>query len=114
LRGVGYLFVRYLYDRAGGDVASGLAIEDRGGPTFVRRLLDSPKPVALALPEVTGARTAELALDFYSALALAGRERDGGAAPANDCFAFRPVQIDPVTNKPRGVDVFARFHGSRM
>jgi hypothetical protein len=114
LRGAGYLFVRYLYDRAGGDSVQGVELTSRGGPALVRALLDSPKPVALALPEVTGAVTADLAMDFFSALALSDRAAVGGVPPANTCFAYLPTLKDPVTGKQRGASPFASLHGARM
>jgi hypothetical protein len=119
LRGDGYLFVRYLYDRAGGDDAAGLEIENRGGPSLLRALLDSPVWVDQALPALTSSDLASLALDFYTALALSNREQEGreqeGAAPAaNPCFRYLPTQLDPITQKQRGADLFAKFHGSQM
>jgi hypothetical protein len=114
LRGAGYLFVRYLYDRAGGDVVQGVDVQSRGGPALVRALIDSPRPTAAALPDVTGAATADLALDFFSALALSSRAEVGGVAPANACFSYLPTVKDPVTGKQRGASTFANLHGQRM
>jgi hypothetical protein len=114
LRGGGYLFVRYLYDRAGGDRAGGLELENTGGPTLLRALLDSPLWVDQALPRVASADVANLELDFYTALALSNREDTGTAAAANPCFQYLPTSIDPVTQKQRGANLFARFHGSQM
>jgi hypothetical protein len=113
-RGAAYLFIRYLYDRAGGDAAEGLDIVSRGGPAFLRALLDAPEPVASALPRVAGAPLAELALDFYTALALSNRDENGMAAPANPCFSYLPTAKDPITTKQRGTNLFARFHGQGM
>jgi hypothetical protein len=114
LRGGAYLFFRYLYDRAGGDEALGNDIASRGGPALIRALIDAPEPVADALARVTGARPADLALDFYTALALSNREDTGLAAPANACYAYLPTVKDPVTTKQRGTNLFASFHGMRM
>lgn len=114
LRGGAYLFVRYLYDRAGGDAVTGLDIQNRGGPAFWRALLEAREPVGRALFQLTRAQPDDLAMDFFSALALSGREQAGGAAPGNPCFAFLPTVVDPVTGKQRGMNTFASFHGSRM
>ncbi|HKO94251.1 MAG TPA: hypothetical protein VJU61_24020, partial [Polyangiaceae bacterium] len=117
LRGGAYLFVRYLYDRAGGDAANGNEIENRGGPALLRALLDAPAWVSEALPAVSGATVADLALDFYTALALSNREDSaapGAVAAANPCFRFLPTTLDPITKKQRGANVFARFHGAQM
>ena len=114
LRGGGYLFVRYLYDRAGGDRATGIGLENTGGPTLLRALLDAPLWLDQALPRVTSKDLASLELDFYTALALSNREDAGTAAAANPCFQYLPTSIDPVTQKQRGANLFARFHGSQM
>jgi len=117
LRGGSYLFIRYLYDRAGGDAASGIEIENRGGPALLRALLDAPAWVSEVLPAVSGATASDLALDFYTALALSNREdspETGAVAAANPCFRFLPTALDPITKKQRGANVFARFHGAQM
>ncbi len=114
LRGVAYLFVRYLYDRGGGDGVVGLSIEDRGGPAFLRGLIDSPQSMAAALGEITRQTSADIAMDFFTALAMSNREQDSGVAPLNPCFAYLPTVKDPVTGKQRGADLFASFHGMQM
>jgi hypothetical protein len=113
-RGAAYLFVRYLYDRAGGDAAEGPSIVNKGGPAFVRALLDAPEPVAGALPGVAGAPLADLAVDFYTTLAVSNRDENGLSAPANACFSYLPTSKDPVTAKQRGTSLFAQFHGQGM
>jgi hypothetical protein len=115
LRGGAYLFVRWLYDRAGGDLAQADgSIAGRGGPALLRALLDAPSSIAKVLPQTVGSSLADLGTDFYTALAMSNRDEVGGVAPANPCFAYLPTQIDPVTGKQRGADVFAKFHGMQM
>jgi hypothetical protein len=114
LRGGAYLFFRYLYDRAGGDVTSGIDIQSRGGPAFLRALLDAREPVVEALPRVSGASLGDLAMDFFTALALSNREELGLARASNECFRYAPTLADPVTSKQRGTNLFASFHGMRM
>lgn len=115
LRGGAYLFVRWLYDRAGGDaVSADGTISDRGGPTLVRQLLGAPRAISSALPDVVGARREDVVVDFYTAVALSGRDAIGDVPPRNDCFRFAPPHPDPITGKPRGTDLFAQFHGQRM
>jgi hypothetical protein len=115
MRGGSYLFVRWLYDRAGGDTAlSDGTVEGRGGPALVRALLDSPDSVATTLPVATKSAMADIGVDFYTALAMSNRDEAGGVAPTNACFSYLPVQIDPVTGKQRGADVFAKYHGTQM
>ncbi len=115
LRGGSYLFVRYLYDRAGGDVASADgAIEGRGGPAFLRKVLDDPASVAEAMPVGNSGTLADVAFDFYTTLALSNGDKAGRAAPVNACFSYLPTQADPVTGKQRGADLFASFHGQQL
>ncbi len=110
LRGGSYLFVRYLYDRAGADVAnSDGSITGQGGPSLFRALLDAPESVAAALPTQTGAPLSDIAADFYTALAMSNRDEGGGVAPLNPCFAYLPSTKDPIWNKQRGADLFATF-----
>jgi len=115
MRGGAYLFTRWLYDRGGGDLANkDGTIENKGGPTFIRALLDSKDSVATAITTVGKAQAADVAMDFYTTLAMSNRETAGGVAPKNACFAYLPTVSDPVTDKQRGADVFAQFHGQKM
>ncbi len=115
LRGASYLFVRYLYDRAGGDtVKTDGSIEGRGGPAFLRDVLDAKESVAQKTVTVAGTTLPDVAMDFYTALALSNGDKGGGVVPKNSCFSFLPVETDSVTKKPRGADVFASFHGQKM
>jgi hypothetical protein len=115
MRGGSYLFMRWLYDRAGSDVAKADGtIEGRGGPALLRALLDAPGSVANALPGATRSAVGDLAVDFYTTLAMSNREEAGGVAPTNPCFSYLATQVDPVTNKQRGADGFAKFHGAQL
>ncbi len=115
LRGGAYLFVRYIYDRAGGDNAlTDGTIEGRGGSAFLRKVLDDRKSVAAAMPLMGPSTLADLALDFYTALAMSNGEKGGHASPVNACFSYMPTQSDPITGKQRGADLYASFHGQQM
>ncbi len=115
MRGGSYLFMRWLYDRAGSDDATpDGAIVGKGGPALLRALLDSPESVAHALPAATKAPIADIGMDFFTALAMSNRDLVGDASPANGCFSYLPLTTDPITDKPRGADVFQEFHGQRM
>lgn len=115
LRGGAYLFARWLYDRAGGDeaLADGSAV-DRGGPAFVRTVLEDPRTLGTQLPELTGAELADVVADFFAAVALSNRETVGDAAAVNPCFRYRPLATDPVTARQRGADLFVSFHGQAL
>ena len=110
LRGGSYLFVRYLYDRAGGDLANpDGTVTSRGGPALLRALLDSPQTFATVLPTAVGHSSEDLAADFYTALAMSNRDEAMGVAPTNPCFAYLPATRDPIWNKQRGADLYAKF-----
>jgi len=115
LRGSSYLFVRWLYDRAGGDTAKADgSIEGHGGPALLRALLDSRDSIAKTLPGTARSSIDAIGTDFYTTLAMSNRSEVGGVAPTNRCFAYLPTQTDPITGKQRGADVFAQFHGMQM
>jgi len=115
LRGGGYLFVRYLYDRGGGDNAkSDGTIENLGGPAFIRALIDATPSVAASVPTIGKATMPDVAMDFFTALVMSNREKSGGVPPVNSCFSYLPTKDDPVTAKQRGADMFASFHGITM
>ena len=107
LRGIAYLFTRWIYDRAGGD-AQGPdgAIVDRGGPTLLRQLLAAKGSVASEL--LARADRERLVADFYTALAAP----KSGAT--NTCFDFLPTEPDAITQRQRGADPYAEFHGQAM
>ncbi len=110
LRGGSYLFVRYLYDRAGGDQLNlDGSVTTRGGPALWRALLDSPLTVSTVLPTAIGHSKADLAVDFYTTLAMSNRDQVMGVAPTNACFAYLPAVTDPTWTRQRGANVYAKF-----
>jgi hypothetical protein len=107
LRGAAYLFVRWLYDRAGGDrVLADGSIEDRGGPSLVRLLLRSPESISATLTKA--GEVSQLIADFYTSWTLPA------GASQNPCLSFAATTKDSVTGRQRGADPFARFHGMAM
>ncbi len=115
MRGGAYLFARWLYDRGGGDLTKeDGTVESKGGPALIRALLDARESVTAALTTVAKANAPDVAMDFFTTLAMSNRETAGGVAPRNPCFAYLPTASDPVTDKRRGADVFAAFHGQKM
>lgn len=115
LRGGSYLFVRYLYDRAGGDKANpDGTVTGLGGTAFIHAAFEDPRSIAGALPDLTKASLADMGVDFFTTLAMSNREDNGGPAPKNPCFAYLPTSTDPVSTDQRGADVYAKFHGMQM
>lgn len=110
LRGGSYLFVRWLYDRVGGDTAlPDGTLQGQGGPALMRALLDDKASAAKTLAGL--AKIDDIAMDFYTTLAVTNREDVAGPQALNPCFRFAPVVADPVTKKPRGTHVYTTFHG---
>ena len=115
LRGGAYLFARWLYDRAGGDEAlPDGSVESRGGPALLRTLMGDPRTAGETLPEHIDGTLSDVAMDWFTALALSNREAVGDAVAENPCFRYLPVVDDPVTGRQRGADLFAGFHGQQM
>ena len=115
LRGGAYLFVRWLYDRAGSDEAMpGGTVESRGGPMLLRALMEAPESAAAVLPNVAGSTIEDIVVDFYTTLGASNRDTVGGQAPANPCFRYLPTTSDPITGRQRGANVYASFHGQAM
>lgn len=114
LRGGSYWFVRWFYDRGGGDQSQpDGSIKTTGGPVMLRQLLDAKPSVAKQLPVATGSAIGDIAMDFYTALAMSNRDAatPPGVAPANACFAFKPTQQDPTTSRIRGGNTWATYSG---
>jgi len=115
LRGGGYLYVRWLYDRAGADQAEqDGSIVNQGGPAFLRALLDSPETVGDVLPTTAGSSQEDLATDFYTTLPMTNRDDVDGVAPSNGCFAYLPTVEDPITTRQRGASVYSSCAGATM
>lgn len=111
LRGNGYLFMRWLYDRAGGDEAlSDGTLKSLGGPAFIRAITSDDPSIVSLLPEVTGSSLDDIMIDFYTTLSTSNR----GLPDLNPCFEYLPTVEDPVTGKQRGANLFAEFHGMAM
>lgn len=115
LRGGSYWFVRWLYDRGGGDqMPMDGSIKATGGPQFLRELLDAKPSVAKQIPTSTGSSIGDVAMDFYTTLVTSNRDSIGGPAPKNACFAFLPIQLDPLTTRQRGGNTYSSFHGMAL
>ncbi len=115
MRGGAYLFVRWLYDRAGGDLANADGtITSKGGPAFIRAMIDDPATVEKAIGTTGKVVMADAEMDFYTTLAMSNRDVNGGVAPKNACFAYLPTVTDPLTTDQRGANLYASFHGQKM
>jgi len=113
MRGAGYLFMRYLYDQAGGDsLDSSGKVQDRGGMAWLRKYIDSPELGAANVTRTTGKSEAQLSLQFWTALALSNRGQGGGPLCADPRYNYLPTSKDPGSGRQRGCNLFARISAS--
>lgn len=113
LRGVSYLWTRYLFDRMGGERAeSDGSITDLGGVTWSRAIIDLGREGTQAIEVACGEDIEELIFDWWTALFLTGRVgADGEPLPVEARFTYLPQYDDPLTGAPRGFDPYADFRG---
>jgi hypothetical protein len=114
-RGAGYLLLRYLFDQAGGDsIDANGAISDRGGIKWLRGLVEQPELGIASIEKATGKKLSELILNFWSALALTNRGKDGAAINDDPRFSYLPTATDPLTGMQRGCDLHSPLGGTPM
>ena len=113
LRGQAYLFLRYLYDQAGGEEVQGDGtFVDNGGIAWLNAYVDDTERGRELIEAMTGDRAIEeTAFDFYTALVLSNRGPDGAPISANPAYNFLPTQVDPLTERTRGANMFENFRG---
>ena len=107
LRGGGYLFLRYLFEQAGGmTIESDGSFSDLGGIAWIKSFYEVPETGVDAVEVSTGADFQDLALDFWTTLVVSGRD-------INDepTYNFQERVEDPLTGYEHGVDPFANIHG---
>ncbi len=113
LRGQAYLFLRYLYDQAGGEEVQGDGyFVDNGGIAWLNAYVDDTERGRELIEAMTGDRAIEeTAFDFYTALVLSNRGPDGAPISDNPAYNFLPTQVDPLTERTRGANMFENFRG---
>ena len=107
LRGAAYLFLRYLFEQAGGmlvDEAGGF--EDAGGMTWLQTWFDAPELGVDCVEATTGRDLLDLAMDWYTALVVTGREIND-----DPVYNYQEREQDPLTTYEFGVDPYATIHG---
>jgi hypothetical protein len=103
-RGAAYLILRYVYDQLGGDeIDSEGTITDLGGIAFLRAMTDTPLFGYEGLESASGSDADELFLDYYTALLIDDREKDGVPINEDPRFNFGEPWDDPITGKPHGI-----------
>ncbi len=113
LRGAAYLFLRYLFEQQGGMIVhEDGSLEDAGGITWLHDWFTSPELGEDCVPATTGQDLLDLAMDWYTAIVVTGREDDAGQ-PLNDdpAYNYQDRVKDPLTSFEFGFDPYATVHG---
>jgi hypothetical protein len=113
LRGASYLFLRYLWDRAGGErLEADGTITDLGAVAWAHSAIDSAVEGRRNFEDTVGAPIDDILLDWYTALLLTGRTDAAGAPlPVEPRFTYLPRTVDPITGNNRGLDLYGDFMG---
>ena len=116
LRAAAYLFMRYLWDRAGGErIETDGTITDLGSVAWSRRTIDSSAEGRRNFEETVGAPIDDILFDWYTALLMTGRtDADGNPLATEARFLYLPQQTDPITTNARGFDPYGSFAGMTL
>lgn len=107
LRGAAYLYLRYLFEQAGGmDVEPDGTLVDQGGMAFLQQWFDVPELGEDTVFATTGREVDDVSMDWFTALVVSGRVENDDPA-----YNFQPRVVDPVTGYEFGVDMYALIHG---
>ncbi len=107
LRGGAYLFLRYLFEQAGG-----MSIEDdgtqvdEGGMAFLQDWITVPELGPDCVETLTGRTVEDVAFDWYTALVVTGRDLND-----DPVYNYQPRVQDPITKFEYGIDPYATIHG---
>ena len=109
LRGAGYLFLRYLFDQAGGEVMDAAGeLSPSCAAGMLSDWMNSPLTGVELIEEMTGLTYEEVGVNWFTALALSNRP---GAGPVDPVFSYLPVTTDPITENQRGIDLWGSVLG---
>lgn len=112
LRGASYLFLRYLFDQAGGE-----SMEPDGtflpscGSQLLHRWVNSPSTGPELVEEVTGLSYETVLTNWFTALALSNRPGVGTAVLVDPVYQYLPTTTDPVTGNQRGMNLWGMVMG---
>jgi hypothetical protein len=103
-RGAAYLILRYAFDQAGGDEIDGDGtITDLGGITFLNEMTDVGLFGYDGVENAAGEDADVLFFDFYTAMLLDDREKDGELINDDPRYRFGEPWDDPITENPHGI-----------
>lgn len=112
LRGASYLFLRYLFDQAGGEVMDEAGnFEPSCGSELLHGWIDSPLITPDLVTEATGLPYDEVAANWFTALALSNRPAGNALLQVSPIFSYLPVSTDPVTGNQRGFNLWGNIMG---
>ncbi len=116
LRGGAYLFIRYLYDQAGGDELDGAGVvtETEQGAAWLRAFVDRPELGWENIELATGSEPRDVMAHWFAAMMIDDRGPEGADLSADPVLNYLPVANCPLTNAPRGMSMFLPFHGQGM
>lgn len=107
LRGGAYLFLRYLFEQAGGmTVADDGTQTDSGGMAWVQSWFDAAELGPDTVVATTGRDPVDVAFDWYTALVVTGR-----GVNDDPVYNYQDRVQDPLTGFEYGVDPYATIHG---
>jgi hypothetical protein len=112
LRGASYLFLRYLFDQAGGEIMDEAGnFEASCGSQLLHNWINSPMTMPELAAEATGLPYDEVAANWFTALALSNRPAGGALLQVSPVFSYLPVTTDPVTGNQRGFNLWGNIMG---
>jgi hypothetical protein len=116
LRGGAYLFLRYLYDQAGGDALDGAgAVSDTDhGVAWLNDFVGRPELGWDNIELATGSEARTLLANWFAAMMIDDRGPDGADLSTDPVYNYLPVAPCPITSAPRGMSMFLPFHGQGM
>ncbi len=110
LRGASYLFLRYLFEQAGGmTVNADGSFTDNGGIAWIHSFFQTPALGVDAVEGTTGKSFNDIVMDWYTCLMVTGRVDN-----PNPAWNYQPRVVDPITGYSFGVDPYADVYGWQM
>ncbi len=107
LRGAAYLFLRYLFEQQGAMMVNDDgSLEDSGGMAWLQDWFTSTALGPDCVPATTGMDLLDVAMDWYTAIVVSGRDLNDDPA-----YNYQDRIWDPLTSFEFGVDTYASIHG---
>ena len=107
LRGASYLFLRYLFEQAGGISVDAVGSQtDAGGMGFLHAWFDADPLGADTVEAASGIPLETAILDWYTALVCTGLVETGDSR-----YAYQDRVEDPLTGYSYGVNPYDTIHG---